>query len=100
MWVSFGLIKHNSETFEGCVGEESLDSRVFLWVSEGRTQTNKVEREEASWLVNEKKSFQREAECGQVLSLEMLRRPPAWAVLEMTPKTIASLTKNKCFIIE
>lgn len=93
MWVSFGLIKHNSETFEGCVGEESLDSRLFLWVSEGRTQTNKVEREEASWLFNEKKSFQREAECGQVLSLEMLRQPPAWAVLEMLLRPLPSLKK-------
>lgn len=89
LWISFGLIKHNSETFEGCVGEESLDFRVFLWVSEGGTQTNKVEREGASWLFNEKKAFQREGECGQVLSLEMLRELPAWAILEMTLKTIA-----------
>ena len=82
-----GLTKQNSETFESCVGEDSLDSRLFYGFQ--RPQTNTMEKEEASWPLSEKKSFQGEGECGPSLLPEVLTETPAWALLEMTIKTLA-----------
>ena len=38
-------------------------------------------KEEASWVLSEKKSFQGEGECGPSLLPEVLPEIPAWALL-------------------
>ena len=88
------LIKQNSETFESCV-EDSLDSRLFYGFQ--RPQTNSMGKEEASWVVSEKKSFQGEGECGPSLLPEMLPETLTWALLEMTIKTLAVNEENKLY---
>ena len=47
-------------------------------------------REEAGWLLKEKEPLWRKGEGGHALSPEELPEPPAWAVLEMTFKTLLS----------